>query len=99
MCLYNEFKMSKRCVSITLDEKSTLSLDLTYISYPLVCQTSEEIHPGPEHQRSQSVDEPDEENDPDRRMSGSALRTVEVSQRNRCRMLIPIPLKMNITPF
>lgn len=69
-------------------------MDLKYISamvsYLLVCQTSEEIHPGPEHQRLKSVDEPDEENDPDSRMPGSAVRTVEVSQRNRCCTLIPV---------
>lgn len=69
-------------------------MDLQFIpaivSHILVCQTSEEIPPGPEHQRFKSVDEPDEENDPDCRMPGSAIRTVEVAQRNRCCMLIPV---------
>lgn len=46
----------------------------------LVCQTAEEIHPGPEDKQFKSVDQPDEENNPDSRVSGSAVRTVEVSQ-------------------
>lgn len=49
-------------------------------SHLLVRQTPEEIHPGPEHQRSEGVDEPDEENDPDSGVPWSAIRTVEVSQ-------------------
>lgn len=74
-------------------------MDLKYISmivsYLLVCQNSDEIHPGAENQRSKSVDQPDEENNPDGGVPGSAIRTVEVSQRNRCCMLIPVFFKMN----
>lgn len=66
------------------------------VSYILVCQTSEEIHPGPKNEGFKSVDKPDEENDPDSRMPGSAVRTVEVSQRNRRCTVIPyIPAQMN----
>lgn len=45
---------------------------------------SEEVHPGAEHQGSESVDQPDEANHPDGRVSGSAVRTVEIAQRDRC---------------
>lgn len=56
--------------------------DLSVFSLSLfpVCQTSEEIHPGAEDQRSESVDEPDEKDHPDGGMPGSAVRTVEISQ-------------------
>lgn len=43
------------------------------LSYLLVCQESEEIHPGPEHQRSEGLDQPDEENNPDSGVPGSAI--------------------------
>lgn len=71
-------------------------MDVEYVSsvvlYLLVCQTFEEVHPGAENQGSESVDEPDEEDDPDSGIPGSAVRTVEVSQRNRCCTLIPFCL-------
>lgn len=55
----------------------------------LVRQKSEEIHPGAENQRSESVDQSDEEDHPDSRVPGGALRTMEVPQRNRRCTLIP----------
>lgn len=93
-----EFKCSRKDVSVWFFERNCCShgMDLKYISYLLVCQKSGEIHPGPEHQRSQSVDQPDEEDDPDSGVPGSAIRAVEVSQRNRCGMSIPVFIKMNI---
>lgn len=57
---------------------------LTVLPLFPVCQTPEEIHPGAEDQRFESVDQPDEENHPDGGMPGSPLRTVEVPQRDRC---------------
>ncbi len=84
---------SKRCVGVVF---VSLMIDFKYISYLLVCQKSGEIHPGPEHQRSKSVDQPDEEDDPDSGVPERALRAVEVSQRNRRRMSIPVFVEMNI---
>lgn len=65
-------------------------------SFP-VCQTTEEIHPGPRDQGSEGVDESDEEDDPDGRVPGRALRAVEASQRNRRRTSKHIPINTNNT--
>lgn len=57
-----------------------IPLSLFSLSLFPVCQRSEEIHPGAEHQRFESVDKPDEENHSDSGVPGGAVRAVEISQ-------------------
>lgn len=50
-----------------------------------VRQRSGDVHARAVHQRPEGLDEPHEEDHPDRRGSGSPVRTVEGPQRDRCR--------------
>lgn len=90
MIIYSIFTIVVQKISWVFFLKKNLcslliwNMFLQLASYTLVCQTSGEIHPGPEHHRSESLDQSDEENDPDSRVPRSAVWTVEVSQRNWC---------------
>ena len=59
-----------------------------------VCQESSPVHQGSEHQGPKGLDKPDEEDNPDGRGPGCALRAVESSQRDWCgnwRLFPPLP--------
>nr|KAF6475638.1 6-phosphofructo-2-kinase/fructose-2,6-biphosphatase 4 [Rousettus aegyptiacus] len=57
-----------------------------------VCQESGPVHQRSEHQGPEGLDEPDEEDDPDGRGAGRALRAVESPQRDRRGNRQPFPL-------
>lgn len=70
--------------NVVLEHHFSVSVSETFPchSFGSVWEAPEAIYPGAEYQGAEGVDEPDEEDHPDRRGTGRAVRAVEGAERD-----------------